>query len=87
VADRWAKERAGASPGAEWLPREDESITTPAHVARGITEEKRTEHLAWVKGKCHGKRYYLLWERQRTDPMAFWGAGNHCFAVLPAPDE
>jgi hypothetical protein len=39
VADRWAKEGAGASSGAEWLPREEASITTHAHVARGITEE------------------------------------------------
>jgi hypothetical protein len=25
---------------------------------------------AWVKERCHGKRYYLLTERQRTDPVA-----------------
>jgi ribonuclease HI len=70
VADQWAKEGAGAS-GAEHLPQEEESITTLAHVARGITEAKWREHLAWVKERCRGKRYYLLQERQRTDPVAF----------------
>jgi ribonuclease HI len=69
VADRWAKEGAGAS-GAERLPREEESITTLAHVARGVTEKKWQEHLAWVKERCHGKRYYHLKESQRTDPVA-----------------
>jgi hypothetical protein len=39
-------------------------------VARGITEAKWNEHLAWVKERCRGKRYYLLRERQRTDPVA-----------------
>jgi ribonuclease HI len=69
VADQWAKEGAGAS-GAECLPREEASITTLAHVARGVTEKKWQEHLAWVKERCHGKRYYLLRERQHTDPVA-----------------
>jgi ribonuclease HI len=69
VADQWAKEGAEAT-GAEHLPREEESITTLAHVARGITEAKWNEHLAWVKERCRGKRYYLLRERQHTDPVA-----------------
>jgi ribonuclease HI len=69
VADQWAKEGAEAS-GAEYLPREEESITTLAHVARGVTEAKWNEHLAWVKERCRGKRYYLLRERQHTDPVA-----------------
>jgi ribonuclease HI len=69
VADRWAKEGAGAS-SAERLPRKEESITTLAHVARGVTETKWHEHLAWVKERCHGKRYYHLKESQRTDPVA-----------------
>jgi ribonuclease HI len=69
VADQWAKEGAGAS-GAEHLPQEEESITTLAHVARGVTEKKWHEHLAWVRERCRGKRYYLLKERQRTDPVA-----------------
>jgi ribonuclease HI len=69
VADQWAKEGAEAM-GAEHLPRDEESITTLAHVARGITEAKWNEHLAWVKERCRGKRYYLLRERQRTDPVA-----------------
>jgi ribonuclease HI len=38
-AHQWAKEGAEAS-GAEYLPREEVSITTLAHVARGITEAK-----------------------------------------------
>jgi hypothetical protein len=67
---RWSKEWAEASSGAEWLPREEESITTLAHVARGITEMKWSEHLAWVKEGCRGKRYHLLRERQRADPVA-----------------
>jgi hypothetical protein len=41
-----------------------------AHGARGITEAKWREHLAWVKQRCRVKRYYLLQERQRTDPVA-----------------
>jgi ribonuclease HI len=69
VADQWAKEGAGAS-GAEHLPPEEESITTLAHVARGVTEKKWHEHLAWVKERCHGKRYYHLKESQRADPVA-----------------
>jgi hypothetical protein len=70
VADQWAKEGAEASAGAEYLPQEEESITTLAHVARGITEAKWNEHLAWVKERCRGKRYYLLRERQHMDPVA-----------------
>jgi hypothetical protein len=69
AADRWAKEAAGASDAAQ-LPREEESITTLAHVARGVTERKWHEHLAWVKERCRGKRCYLFRERQRTDPNA-----------------
>jgi ribonuclease HI len=70
AADRWAKAGAAGALGADWLPREEESITTLAHVARGVTEKKWEEHLAWVKERCRGKRYYLLKERQRTDPVA-----------------
>jgi ribonuclease HI len=70
VADQWAKEGAEASAGAEYLPEEEESITTLAHVARGITEAKWNEHIAWIKERCRGKRYYLLRERQHTDPVA-----------------
>jgi hypothetical protein len=69
VADQWAKDGAEAS-GAEYLPRQEESINTLAHVARGITEAKWNEHLAWVKEWCRGKRYYLFRERQHTDPVA-----------------
>jgi ribonuclease HI len=69
VADQLAKEGAGAS-GAEHLPQEEESITTLAHVARGVTEKKWHEHLAWVKERCHGKRYYHLKESQHTDSVA-----------------
>jgi hypothetical protein len=88
VADRWAQEGAEALSGAEWLPRAEESITTLGHVARGITEAKWTEHRAWVKGKCYGKRYYLLRERQHTDPVASRARKTSArFAVLPAPDE
>jgi hypothetical protein len=39
-------------------------------VARGVTEAKWNEHLAWVKERCRGKRYYLLRERHHTDPVA-----------------
>jgi ribonuclease HI len=70
VADRWAKAGAAGALDADWLPREEESITTLAHVARGVTEAKWQEHLAWVKERCRGKRYYLLRGRQRTDPVA-----------------
>jgi hypothetical protein len=52
------KEGAGTS-GAERLPREELSITTLAHIARGVTEKKWQEHLAWVKERCHGKRYVV----------------------------
>jgi ribonuclease HI len=69
VADQWAKDGAGYS-GAERLPREEESITSLAHVARGISERKWSEHMGWVKERCRGKRYYLLRDRQRTDPVA-----------------
>jgi ribonuclease HI len=69
TADQWAKEAAEAL-GADRLPREDESITTLAHVARGVTEAKWNEHLAWVQERCRGKRYYLLREKQRPDPVA-----------------
>jgi hypothetical protein len=55
---------------AEHLPQEEESITTLAHAARGVTEKKWHEHLAWVKERCHGKRYYHLKDSQRTDPVA-----------------
>jgi ribonuclease HI len=70
VADQWAKQAAGAS-GAEHLPAGEESITTLAHVARGITEAKWQQHLAWVKERCRGTYYYVLQERQRADPVAF----------------
>jgi hypothetical protein len=70
VADRWAKAGAAGALGTDWLPRQEESTTTLAHVARGITEAKWQEHLAWVKERCRGKRYHLLQERQRTDPVA-----------------
>jgi hypothetical protein len=59
---QWSKEWAEASSGAEWLPREEESITTLAHV----TEMKGSGHLAWVKEGCREKRYSLL----RADPVA-----------------
>jgi hypothetical protein len=39
-------------------------------VACGITDAKWNEHLAWVKERCRGKRYYLLRERKHTDPVA-----------------
>jgi hypothetical protein len=52
--------------GAERLPGEEESLTTLAHIARGVTEKKWHEHLVWVKERCRGKRYYLLRERQHT---------------------
>jgi hypothetical protein len=55
---------------ASSLDREEESITMLAHVARGLTEAKWNEHLAWVKERCCGKRYYLLRERQHTDQVA-----------------
>jgi hypothetical protein len=45
VADRWAKEGARGTDGAERLSREDEGITRLAHVARGITEAKWTVNL------------------------------------------
>jgi hypothetical protein len=70
MADLWVKEGARGTDGAERLPREDEGITRLAHVARGITGAKWTVNLVRVKEKCHGKRYYLLRERQRTDPVA-----------------
>jgi hypothetical protein len=48
VADGWAKNKGEAPRDADRLPREDASITTIAHAARGITEAKWNEHLAWV---------------------------------------
>jgi hypothetical protein len=69
VADQWAKDCVGAL-GANRLPREEESITTLTHVARGVTEKKWQEHLAWLKERCAGKRYCHLRECQRTDPVA-----------------
>jgi hypothetical protein len=53
-----------------WHLREEERIIAVAHVARGITEANFNEHRAWVKEQCHGKRYYLLQERLRADPVA-----------------
>jgi hypothetical protein len=76
VADQWATEGAGAS-GAEGLPGEEESITTPAHVGRGITKTKWNERLAWAKARCHGKRYYLLARAPKDRP----GAKEHCHPV------
>jgi hypothetical protein len=69
IANQWAKEGAGAL-GAERLPKEEESITTLTHVARGVTETKWREIMAWVRERCCRKHYYLLRERQRTDPVA-----------------
>jgi hypothetical protein len=34
--------------------REEESITTLAHVARGVTEKKWYEHLNWVRERAVG---------------------------------
>jgi hypothetical protein len=85
AADRWAKAGAAGALGTDRLPRREESTTTLAHIARGITEAKWQEHLAWVKERCRGKRYYLLQERQRKDPVAF-SAKKALLPVLPALD-
>jgi hypothetical protein len=65
-----AKDGAGYS-GAEPLPRKEESITALAHVGRGVSERKWSEHMGCVKERCRGKRYCLLWDRQRMEPAAF----------------
>jgi hypothetical protein len=70
VGDQWAKAGAAGALGADRIPREEASITTLAYVARRVTETKWQENPAWVKERCRGERYYLLRERQRTDPLA-----------------
>jgi hypothetical protein len=52
---------------AEHLLREHASVTLLAHIARGLTQKKWQEHLAWMKKRCRDKPYYLLRERQRKD--------------------
>jgi hypothetical protein len=44
-------------------------LRLPTSAGRGITKTKWNERLAWVKARCHGKRYYFLRKRQRTDPV------------------
>jgi hypothetical protein len=80
VADQWATEGAGAS-GAEGKRRA--SLRQPTSAGRGITKTKWNERLAWVKARCHGKRYYLLARAPKDRP----GAKEHCHPVPPVSDQ
>jgi hypothetical protein len=80
VADQWATEGAGAS-GAERKRRA--SLRVPTSAGRGITKTKWNERLAWVKARCHGKRYYLLARAPKDRP----GAKEHCHPLPPVSDQ